>query len=52
MCIQTKMKIRGNNHLNQGKRIAGNCVVIFALFFETSMPKIYNLLLNYEILPD
>ena len=27
-----------------GKRFAGNCVVIFALFFETSMPKIYNLL--------
>ena len=25
-----------------GKRISENCVVIFALFFETFMPKIYN----------
>ena len=25
-----------------GKRISENCVVIFALFFETSMPNIYN----------
>ena len=27
-----------------GKRFAGNCVVISALFFETFMSKIYNLL--------
>ena len=27
-----------------GKRFAGNSVVIFALFSETSMPKIYDLL--------
>ena len=27
-----------------GKRFTGNCVVIFVLFFETSMPKICNLL--------
>ena len=27
-----------------GKRLARNGVVIFALVFETSMPKIYNLL--------
>ena len=25
-----------------GKRVSENCVGIFALFFETSMPKIYN----------
>ena len=29
-----------------GKRFAGNGVVLFALFFETFMPKIYNLLKN------
>ena len=42
MCIQAKMKIRRNIHLNE-TRIAGNSVVIFALFFETSMPNACNL---------
>ena len=35
-----------------GKRFTANCVVIFALFFEISMPKIHNLLKNYEVLPN
>ena len=30
----------------KGKRFTGNCVVIFALFFETFMPEIHNLLKN------
>ena len=30
--------------LIMGKRLAGNGVVIFALFFETSMTEIYSLL--------
>ena len=42
MCVEAKMKSRRNNHLNK-KRFAGNGVVIFALFFGTSMLKIYSL---------
>ena len=42
MCVQAKMKIIGEIIILMGKKLAG--VVIFALFSETSMPKIYNLL--------
>ena len=43
MFLQAKMKIVGEI-ISMGKKLARNGVVIFALFFETSLPKIYNLL--------
>ena len=40
MCVQAKMKIRRNTVIILMRiRFAGNGVVIFALIFETSMPK-------------
>ena len=44
MCVQAKMKIIGEIIILMGKKLAGNGVVIFALFSETPIPKIYNLL--------
>ena len=44
MCVHAKMKIIGEIINLMGKKLAGNGVVIFALFSETSMPKIYSLL--------
>ena len=37
--------VKRNNHLKgkKGKRSTGNCLEIFALFFQTFMPKIHNL---------